>query len=168
MTGLGQGGSMLLSKQLRLERVERVENRLQALQFLLLQRDLEMPPPLVMNQVVAERERVHFERLLEHRRGKGREVDAGREILAAEAAYRLAIDAQRVAFPGQAGDLERLTIERIDEIRGAQGEPDERVLRIERHWQRGIVLGPGKSGVAVEVSDIGVDSAAHLFRFGVD
>src|SRR5260370_9601995 len=98
MAGLRVGGGMVVTEHVGLERIARVEDGLQALQFVLLQGDLEMAPTLVMNQVAAESERVHFERLLEHGSGKDRQIDAGGEFRAAEGAYWLAIDAQRVAF----------------------------------------------------------------------
>src|SRR5260370_4182870 len=98
MTGLRLGCGMLLTEQLGLERIERVEDWLQPLQFLLLQRDLEVTPTLVVNQVAAECERMYLERLLEHGSGKDRQIDAAGELQAAEPAYCLAIDAQRVAF----------------------------------------------------------------------
>src|SRR5262245_14011831 len=96
MPRLGQGRGMLLRDQLRFEGVEAVHCSLQSLELLIYQRGLQLTPADKMDLVVLDRESVYVKRLFRHRCGKQRQVYAFRQILPAEAAYVIAINAQNV------------------------------------------------------------------------
>jgi len=74
-----------------------------------------------MNLVVTDGQRMYVERLFGHGGGKQRQVHAVGEVLTAEAAYHLVVDAQDVPCTGQAGDPERLIAKITAAIAGLPG-----------------------------------------------
>jgi hypothetical protein len=86
----------------------------------------------------------HRVRLPPHRRVVESEVHAARELGAGEDGDRLVVDLQLVAAGREAGDRERLLVERLEVGAGLLGELDRRVLEVEGQGQRLVELRPGQ------------------------